>query len=212
MSNENSQSTNVGSNDGLGAVVPLTTGKRYINVHEGTDLPPYFMEDAGKAENFTPYELVPSKELETLRIELLCAEEELKKSQALVGTSLELLKLDAQTNERSIRLGLGAHKPRAWLCELAEEDGSVRTQIVEQDPDGLRFNDEGEPSPFSVTPLYTRPPGPVYVVEYGAISLPIGHESRITGAEVFATREEAERFAAEGDHDSRVLLAVDLGA
>jgi hypothetical protein len=44
--------------------------------------------------------------------------------------------------------------PRAWLCELAQEDGTTRTQIVEQDPAGLNFNDAGEPNPFRVTPLY----------------------------------------------------------
>lgn len=45
-------------------------------------------------------------------------------------------------------------KPRAWLCEFAQEDGTIRTQIVEQDPAGLRWNDAGEPSPFRVVPLY----------------------------------------------------------
>ena len=46
-------------------------------------------------------------------------------------------------------------KPRAWLCELAEEDGATRTQFVEEDPDGLRWNDAGEPSPFRTMPLLT---------------------------------------------------------
>lgn len=46
------------------------------------------------------------------------------------------------------------YTPRAWLCELMMEDGTTRTQIVEQDPDGLRWNDAGEPSPYRVTPLY----------------------------------------------------------
>lgn len=46
--------------------------------------------------------------------------------------------------------------PRAWLCELAQEDGSTRTQIVERDPTGLRWNDEGEPSPYRTTPLYDQ--------------------------------------------------------
>lgn len=45
-------------------------------------------------------------------------------------------------------------RPRAWLCELMMEDGTTRTQIVEQDPNGLRWNDAGEPSPYRVTPLY----------------------------------------------------------
>lgn len=44
--------------------------------------------------------------------------------------------------------------PTAWQCELMQEDGSVRTMFVTEDPDGLRFNDTGEPSPFKVTPLY----------------------------------------------------------
>jgi len=46
-------------------------------------------------------------------------------------------------------------KPRAWLCELAQEDGTTRTQFVEQDPEGLRWNDAGEPSPYRTTPLLT---------------------------------------------------------
>lgn len=46
-------------------------------------------------------------------------------------------------------------KPRAWLCELAEEDGTTRTQFVEEDPEGLRWNDSGEPSPYRTTPLLT---------------------------------------------------------
>lgn len=49
-------------------------------------------------------------------------------------------------------------RPRAWLCELAQEDGTTRTQFVEQDPDGLRWNDVGEPSPYRTTPLYAMAP------------------------------------------------------
>ena len=45
-------------------------------------------------------------------------------------------------------------KPAAWLCELMQEDGTARTMIVTENPDGLRWNDSGEPSPFRVTPLY----------------------------------------------------------
>lgn len=48
-------------------------------------------------------------------------------------------------------------RPRAWLCELAQEDGATRTQFVEEDPDGLRWNDAGEPSPYRTTPLHARP-------------------------------------------------------
>lgn len=48
------------------------------------------------------------------------------------------------------------HKPVAWLCELAQEDGTTRTQFVEQDPDGLRWNDAGEPSPYRTTPLFDQ--------------------------------------------------------
>ncbi len=43
-------------------------------------------------------------------------------------------------------------RPRAWLCELAQADGTTRTQFVEQDPDGLRWNDAGEPSPYRLWP------------------------------------------------------------
>lgn len=50
----------------------------------------------------------------------------------------------------------GLPEPTAWLCELMMEDGTVRTQIVEQDPNGLRWGDIGEPSPFRSTPLYTK--------------------------------------------------------
>lgn len=48
--------------------------------------------------------------------------------------------------------------PVAWLCELAQEDGSTKTMIVQENPDGLRFNDFDEPSPFRVTPLYAAQP------------------------------------------------------
>jgi hypothetical protein len=50
-------------------------------------------------------------------------------------------------------------RPRAWLCELAQEDGTTRTQFVEQDPNGLRWNDAGEPSPYRTTPLIAYPSG-----------------------------------------------------
>lgn len=46
--------------------------------------------------------------------------------------------------------------PIAWLCEFLQEDGTTIRAFVEQDPAGLRWNDEGEPSPFKVTPLYIR--------------------------------------------------------
>jgi len=39
-----------------------------------------------------------------------------------------------------------AQEPVAWLCEFFAEDGSTRTQIVQQDPAGLRWNDAGEPA------------------------------------------------------------------
>ena len=48
-------------------------------------------------------------------------------------------------------------RPIAWLCELMQEDGTTRQQFVTEDPDGLRWNDAGEPSPFKVTPLYAPP-------------------------------------------------------
>ena len=51
-------------------------------------------------------------------------------------------------------------EPVAWLCELAMEDGSTRTQFVTEDPDGLRWNDAGEPSPYRTTPLYAAPKEP----------------------------------------------------
>jgi len=46
-------------------------------------------------------------------------------------------------------------KPTAWLCELAQEDGKTRWKFVEEYPDGLRWNDSGEPSPYRTTPLVT---------------------------------------------------------
>lgn len=44
----------------------------------------------------------------------------------------------------------------AWLCEFVTADESTERQVVFEDPDGLRFNDVGEPSPFRTTPLYAR--------------------------------------------------------
>lgn len=48
-------------------------------------------------------------------------------------------------------------RPIAWLCELMQEDGTTRQEFVTEDPDGLRWNDAGEPSPFKVTPLHEPP-------------------------------------------------------
>ena len=48
-------------------------------------------------------------------------------------------------------------RPRAWMCELMQEDGTTRVQFVSEDPEGLRWNDAGEPSPYRVTPLYEEP-------------------------------------------------------
>lgn len=45
-------------------------------------------------------------------------------------------------------------RPRAWLCEMVQEDGTTRTQFMEEDPEGLRWNDAGETSPYRTTPLY----------------------------------------------------------
>lgn len=53
-------------------------------------------------------------------------------------------------------------QPVAWLCELAEEDGTTRYQFVRQDPEGLRWNDMGEPSPYKTTPLYAAAPQPAH--------------------------------------------------
>ena len=37
---------------------------------------------------------------------------------------------------------------------MVQEDDSIKSMFVEQDPAGLRFGDIGEPSPFRVMPLY----------------------------------------------------------
>ena len=47
--------------------------------------------------------------------------------------------------------------PIAWLCELIQEDGTTRQQFVTEDPDGLRWNDAGEPVPYRTTPLFALP-------------------------------------------------------
>lgn len=79
---------------------------------------------------------------------------------------------DAQQMERELSEELAAHsamfgetnpapvaqvhdkKPRGWLCELAQEDGTIRTQFVEEDPSLTLWNDIGEPTPVHVTPLF----------------------------------------------------------
>jgi len=104
----------------------------------------------------------------------------------------------------------GEQKPTAWLCEFEAEDGTVTKQVVYEDPDGLRFNDIGEPSPFKVTPLFTRPPSVLWVVEYGAIDLPLNADARIVGAEVFADRESAEEHARDHEFNARVLMAIEV--
>lgn len=103
-------------------------------------------------------------------------------------------------------------KPIAWLCELAQEDGSVKTQIVTEDPEGLRWNDSGEPSPFRVTPLVAAPTEAAsaeqvpaaWRVEYGAVGLPEGHPSRITGVAFYETEAEALVAVDEMDFNSTV--------
>jgi hypothetical protein len=49
--------------------------------------------------------------------------------------------------------GLGP-APVAWMAEFVTACESTETQFYTQDPNGLRFNDAGDPSPFRVTPLY----------------------------------------------------------
>jgi hypothetical protein len=56
-------------------------------------------------------------------------------------------------------------KPVAWLCEFVQEDGTTKTQIVQQDPDGIRWNDGGEPSPYRTTALYRGEPIQALVCE-----------------------------------------------
>lgn len=66
--------------------------------------------------------------------------------------------IELRPDPRDVRMWRAWRDGHPWLCELAEEDGSTRTMIVQENPDGLRFNDIGEPSPFRVTPLYSAPP------------------------------------------------------
>lgn len=54
---------------------PLTNSGRYINVHEGTDLPPYYIEADDPVDNFTVYTLVAVGEgTSGARFEALMAE------------------------------------------------------------------------------------------------------------------------------------------
>ncbi len=55
-----------------------------------------------------------------------------------------------RADERESIIGV----PMAWLCEFNQADGTTRTSFCTEDPAGLRFNDEGEPSPFKTTALY----------------------------------------------------------
>jgi len=52
---------------------------------------------------------------------------------------------------------LQAQKPVAWLCKFVEESGETREQVELENPEGFRWNDIGEPSPYSATPLYAKP-------------------------------------------------------
>ena len=74
----------------------------------------------------------------------------------LRGDEVEALHHNADILQTALTPAQVDARPIAWLCELYEEDGSVKTQIVEQDPAGLNFNDAGDPSPFRVTPLFKR--------------------------------------------------------
>lgn len=46
--------------------------------------------------------------------------------------------------------------PAAWMGEFVTACESTETQFYTEDPEGLRFGDAGEPSPFRVTPLYDK--------------------------------------------------------
>ena len=83
---------------------------------------------------------------------------------------------DAWTDAGASQVERGI-RPRAWLCELAQEDGTTRTQFVEQDPHGLRWNDAGETSPYRTTPLYEAPRW-----------VPVGELMPDPGAAVLVTR------------------------
>ena len=50
--------------------------------------------------------------------------------------------------------------------------------------------------------------GTAYVVEWGAISLPLGHPSRITCMDVYLTLADAEAAAEAADFDCRVFPIV----
>lgn len=97
-------------------------------------------------------------------------------------------------------------KPVAWLCELAQDDGTTRTMIVQEDPSGLRFNDIGEPSPFKVTPLYAANAIERQAEEFDAL------------AHLLAQRDaDIERLTAERNHavakfERAVLLMTGIHA
>lgn len=114
-------------------------------------------------------------------------------------------------------------EPVAWKCEMAQEDGTVRTMFVAQDPDGLRFNDMGEPSPFRVTPLYTTPqPDPVddpmdtplpcdVKVGHGTIRKGVKLRTLVARMKVLyemATGEKADAVAALTDAQREERLAL----
>lgn len=100
-------------------------------------------------------------------------------------------------------------RPRAWLCELAQEDGTTRTQFVEEDPDGLRWNDAGEPSPYRTTPLYEAPrwvPVSESLPKSGRSVLAcyrnaLGNPRRIRACWVAAKTEESGSESEIGEYD-----------
>jgi hypothetical protein len=104
-------------------------------------------------------------------------------------------------------------QPVAWLCSLMMEDGTTRTQIVEQDPAGLRWNDDGEPSPYKVEPLYAAPQAVPVVnqqltTEAQAVPVPADWPLRSKVADLLHLLEFSAISSATGGDDVQAIRTM----
>ncbi len=102
-----------------------------------------------------------------------------------------------------------------------ERDGAEASGSDEQETG--RFVRERDPLtgewgawiPVGAAPVLVQPaPAPfAWLLEYGACSLPMGHPSRVTVVELYATKEEAVKHATtDNDFDWRVYPITLAGA
>lgn len=83
---------------------------------------------------------------------------EIARSDLKTGYQASTWMVDALCDMALAQSGRVQGEPVAWKCDFMDPRDVEYSQIVMENPAGLRFNDIGEPSPFRVTPLYAAAP------------------------------------------------------